>query len=69
MKVKINYNNDALWCLYSKEKIEIDEKYIEVEEYYLDTKIIKTYAYNCLDMLVTEHLEIYDKDPEIFGDD
>lgn len=69
MKVKLNYNNDKLYCIYSKELIEIGEKYIEVVEDYLGEKIIKTYAYEYLDELVDEYLELYDKDPDIFGDD
>lgn len=43
MKLKTNLDNDDLWCLYSKERIEIGEKYVEVEEDYLGVTIIKTY--------------------------
>ena len=68
MKIKINTNRDDLYCLYFKERIERGEKYIEVIEDYLDEEIIKTYAYNCLDMLIEEQLEIHDNDPEIEED-
>jgi len=47
MKVKINLDNDDLWCLYSKEKIEIGEKYAEIEEDCLSDIIIKTYKLEC----------------------
>lgn len=43
MKIKINYNNDDLWCLYSKERIEIGEKYAIVEEDCLGDIIEKVY--------------------------
>lgn len=68
MKVKINHNNDALYCLYWKDKIEIGERYIEVVEEYLGDEITKTYSYGCLDMLVTEYLENYNIEPEIIDE-
>ena len=68
MKVKINYNNDDLWCLYMKEQILIGEKYIEVIEEYLGDDITKIYSYECLKMLADEHMELYDEELEIFGD-
>jgi hypothetical protein len=43
MRVKINYNNDELYCLYSKERIQIGEKYIEVKEKDSEGTYIKTY--------------------------
>ncbi len=30
MKIKINYDNDDLWCVYSKERIQIGAKYVIV---------------------------------------
>ncbi len=57
MKIRINHNNNDLWCLYSKEQIEIDEKYIELIEDCLGDDIIKTYKYWYLDALIDEHLE------------
>lgn len=69
MKVRINLNNNDLWCLYSKEIIEIGEKYIEVIEDCLGEKIPKTYKYFCVDQLVNEHLENYDEEPEIIIED
>jgi len=66
MKIRINLNNNDLWCLYYKELIEIGEKYIEVKEDYYDGDVVKTYKYAHLDVLVDEHLENYDQEPEIF---
>jgi len=66
MKIKINYNNDDLWCLDSKERIEIDEKYVEINEDYQGDVFVKTYKYECLDNLIEEHLDRYEKSPEIF---
>lgn len=68
MKVKINYNNDALYCLYTKELIAIGERYIEVVEDYLGEEIVKTYCYDHLGVLIDEHLGMYETEPEIFGD-
>ena len=65
MKVKRNLNRDDLYCVYWKEPIEIGELYIEVIEDCLDEKIVKTYSYSCMDMLVCDHLDEYDEDPEI----
>ena len=65
MKVRINSNNNDLWCLYSKELIEIGEKYIEVIEDCLGDEILKTYKYFCLDMLVDEHLDNFDEEPDV----
>lgn len=69
MKIRVNNNNDDLWCIYSKEKIDIGERYIEVYENYLNDEIRKTYKYSCLDMLVDEYLDLYNEEPEIFGDE
>ena len=68
MKVKINYNNDNLYCLYWKEKIDIGERYIEVIEHYLEDEIVKTYRYDHLAVLIDEHMDLYNEEPEIFGD-
>lgn len=59
MKIKINHNNDALYCIYDKEPIEIGEKYIEIVEDYLGEEIVKTYRYCYLDMLVEEQMEYH----------
>lgn len=68
MKIRVNHNNNDLWCLYYKELIEIGEQYIEVAEDYGGEELVKTYKYECLNMLVAEHLENYDTEPEIdFG--
>ncbi len=68
MKVKVNYNNDSLYCLYWKEKIPMGERYIEVVEDYLGEEIVKTYRYDHLPILIDEHMELYDTEPEILGD-
>lgn len=64
-KIKINLNNENLYCIYSKDPIEIDEKYVEYIEDYLGDEIIKHYKYEYLDMLVDESLENFDEDLEI----
>lgn len=43
MKIFINYDNEDLWCTFSKERIELGEKYIIVEEDYLGDIIEKVY--------------------------
>lgn len=68
MKIKINHNNDALYCLYNKELIEIGERYVEVIEDYLGEEIPKTYNYTHLGVLIDEHMDMYDEPPEILGD-
>lgn len=68
MKIKINYNNDELYCLYTKELIGIGERYVEVVEECLGEDIPKTYKYEHLAVLIDEHLDMYEREPEIFGD-
>ena len=41
--VKTNCTNDLLWCVYSKEKIDIGEQYVEIVEFYRGEEIIKCY--------------------------
>lgn len=65
MKIKIHNTDKEIWCLYCKEPIEIGEKYVEVKEDYLGTILIKTYKYYYLDMLVEEHLENFNEEPEV----
>lgn len=55
MKIKTNYNNDDLWCNYCKEKIETNEKYIEIEEEDLDGVYYKTYHYDCFRLVADEY--------------
>ena len=43
VQIKINYDNDELYCIYSKERIEIGEKYVVVYEEYQEDIIEKTY--------------------------
>jgi len=43
MKTNINYDNDNLWCCYSKEKIEIGEYYVVIFDSYLGDEIKKYY--------------------------
>ncbi len=70
IRIKRNYNNDDLWCVFSKERIQVDEKYIEVTEDVLDEEIIKTYAFDQLETLSSEFVEIYDREPDIlFGEE
>ena len=41
--IKTNYTNVDLWCIYSKERIRIGEKYILVFERYRNEWIEKAY--------------------------
>jgi len=59
MRVKVNYNNDDLWCAYSKERIEIGEKYIEELERDSQGTFTKTYK------LEYAPIENEDEDPFI----
>lgn len=43
MKILTNIDNDELYCVYSKERIEIGEKYAIVEEECMGEKITKPY--------------------------
>lgn len=43
MRVKVNFDDNDLWCCFSKERIEIGEKYIEIIEKDSSGKYIKTY--------------------------
>lgn len=43
VKIKINYSEDDLYCTYSKERIQIGEKYGIVLEDYFDEVIEKPY--------------------------
>ncbi len=65
MKIRINSNNNDLWCIYSKERIDIGQRYVEVNEDYLGEEIIKNYKYIYLDMLVDNYIEETGEDVEI----
>lgn len=43
MRIRTNLENDELYCLYSKERINIGEKYVEVSETVYDEEIVKVY--------------------------
>jgi len=43
MKLRTNEGNPDLWCLYSKERIEIGERYVIIQETYGGEVIEKTY--------------------------
>lgn len=47
MKILINYDQDDLWCIECKERINIGEKYVEIIEEYGGEKIPKTYHLDC----------------------
>jgi hypothetical protein len=51
---KINYTNDSLWCVYSKEKIEIGDSYFKVTRLYKGEKIILTYKTEYKDFIEEE---------------
>ena len=40
MKIKMNYDNDDLWCVESKERIELGERYVEAVD---SDGFVKTY--------------------------
>lgn len=65
MKIKINDYDEALYCAYSKQRIQIGEKYIVIEEDYLGEEITKTYK---MEYAPTEE-EIEDEDPWICDKD
>lgn len=62
MKVKVNRNNDELYCVYCKSRIEIGEKYIEDVEDCLGDKIKKAYHLECSEVLEEED----DEDTDVF---
>lgn len=47
-KVKYNDNNDELWCIDCKKRINLGEKYVEIVESYSGEKIKKTYHLECV---------------------
>lgn len=46
-RIKVNLNQDDLFCVYSKERIQINEKYVEVTEQYLGEEITQSYKLDC----------------------
>ncbi len=54
MKIRINHDDENLYCLYSKEPIEIGEKFIEVED--------KEYGY--LRVYKLEYAPVVEEDEE-----
>ena len=42
-EIKINQDNNDLWCIYSKARIEVGEKYVVIIEKYQKETIEKTY--------------------------
>ena len=55
MQVKrINYKNENLWCIYSKEKIEIGEEYILLIEYCYSERLEKCYKLEYKDFIDEE---------------
>lgn len=47
MQIRLNRNNENLYCCDCKKNIEIGEKYIEIEEYYRSSIIKKEYCLDC----------------------
>ena len=54
MKKQINYDSENLYCIYSKEKINIGEEYAIVYENYLGEEIKKTYKLEYIEYLDEE---------------
>ena len=52
--IKTNNTNNNLYCLYSKEKIHIGERYVTVYEQCLDEKIEKVYKKEYIDFIIDE---------------
>jgi hypothetical protein len=52
--IKANSSNPFLFCIYSKEKIDIGEKFYSVIEYYNGEKIHKAYKMEYIDYLDEE---------------
>lgn len=42
-RIKINKDRDELFCIYSKERINIGERYVEIEEENYGEVIVKSY--------------------------
>lgn len=60
MRIKINHNDEDLWCIYSKERIEVGEKYAILEEETYDGESIeKVYKLDCVPTDDEENLDIY----------
>jgi hypothetical protein len=57
-EVKINYNNDELYCMECKERIEIGEKYIIIIDQLYDGEVTRRFLHlDCLE-------ETYEEDEE-----
>ena len=54
MKIRRNEDNNDLWCIYSKEPIEIGEEYIELTEICLGKKITKCYKKDYMSVLIDD---------------
>ena len=52
--IKTNNTNNNLYCLYSKEKIHIGERYVTVYEQCLEEIIEKTYKKEYIDYIIEE---------------
>ena len=53
-EIKTNYTNEKLYCIYSKEKIEIGESYFTVTEEYGGERLTKTYKEEYFDFIEEE---------------
>lgn len=53
-KIKINYTNKQLYCIYSKEQIYIGEAYFTITEEYGGEQIIKSYKLEYWDFIEEE---------------
>jgi hypothetical protein len=57
-KIKQNHDDDELYCVYSKQRIHIGEKYVEITEDEFGDIIIKTY--------LLEYAPTEDEDDDIY---
>ena len=51
IKIQTNYTNNNLWCDYSKEKIEIGERYVTIVDAYYGEDIVKYYKKEYLEFI------------------
>ena len=53
--IKTNNTNNNLWCLYSKDKIYIGERYVTVYEKYFNDIIEKIYKLEYVNFIIEEN--------------
>jgi hypothetical protein len=60
VEVKINYDNDELFCLECKNRINLNEKYLVIVEQMYDGEVIKTPVHlDCIEKTYEDEQEDY----------